>query len=201
MVHSSWVMDKIVIAAASMVGEEDVRMARLGTRFGRLDLASQLALVAVEALGVNFDLLPRELIGICLAARAGSLATDFDFWRGRDNAGGPSPTLFAYTLPSSAIGEIAIRHRLTGPNLCLTGEGSIIPEACDLLRRGEAQACLCVFYNVVTPAIAGLINSPAAALAGAILLRLGGNGVRELGENDRDIEKMCRVLCPKDLAS
>ena len=194
-------MDKIFIAAASLVGEADVRVARLGTRFGRLDLASQLALVAVESLGVNFEQLPRELVGVCLAARAGSLATDFDFWRGRDNAGGPSPTLFAYTLPSSAIGEIAIRHRLTGPNLCLIGEDSILPEARDLLRRGEAQACLCVFYHIVTPAIAGLIDAPAAAFAGAVLLRLGGHGIQELGENDRDIEKLCRVLCEKDPAS
>ena len=194
-------MDKIFIAAASLVGEADVRVARLGTRFGRLDLASQLALVAVESLGVNFEQLPRDLVGICLSARAGSLATDFDFWRGRDNAGGPSPTLFAYTLPSSAIGEIAIRHRLTGPNLCLIGEDSILPEARDLLRRGEAQACLCVFYHVVTPPIAGLIDAPAAAFAGAVFLRLGGHGIQELGENDRDIEKLCRVLCEKDPAS
>src|ERR1035438_8185933 len=105
-------MDKIVITAASQVTETDLPNAQLGARFGRLDLASQLALLAVEKLGVNFEPLRRERIAICLAARAGSLSTDVEFWKGRDALGGPSPTLFAYTLPSAAIGEIAIRHRL-----------------------------------------------------------------------------------------
>ncbi len=194
-------MDKIFIAAASLVTEAHVRVARLGTRFGRLDLASQLALLAVESLGINFDSQPRDRIGICLAARAGSLATDLDFWRGRDIVGGPSPTLFAYTLPSAAIGEIAIRHRLTGPNLCVVGEDVILSEARGLIQRGEAEACLCISCNVVTPAIAEMIQLPPAARASALFLQRGGDGLRELGENDRDIEALCRVLCAQDFAS
>lgn len=188
-------MDNIFISAASLVTEADVRVARLGTRFGRLDLTSQLALLAVESLGINFDSQPRERIGICLAARAGSLATDFDFWRGRDTVGGPSPTLFAYTLPSTAIGEIAIRHRLTGPNLCMVGEDVILVEASELIQRGEVEACLCISCHVVTPAIAEMIQAAPAARAGAIFLQRGGGRLRELRENDRDIETLCGVLC------
>ena len=194
-------MDKIFISAASLVTEVDVRVARLGTRFGRLDLASQLALLAVESLGINFEAQPRSRIGICLAARAGSLATDFDFWRGRDLVGGPSPTLFAYTLPSAAIGEIAIRHRLTGPNLCMVGEDVILSEARELIQRGEVEACLCIACNVVTPAIAEMIQAAPAARAGAIFLQRGGDRLRELRENDRDIEALCRILCAPDSAS
>lgn len=194
-------MDKIFISAASLVTEADVRAARLGTRFGRLDLASQLALLAVESLGINFDAQPRDRIGICLAARAGSLATDFDFWRGRDLVGGPSPTLFAYTLPSAAIGEIAIRHRLTGPNLCLVGEDVVLSEARELIQRGEAEGCLCISCNVVTPAIAEMIQAAPAARAGAIFLQRGGDRLRELGEKDRDIETLCGVLCAHGIAS
>ncbi|HEY2952233.1 MAG TPA: hypothetical protein VGK40_06615 [Verrucomicrobiae bacterium] len=194
-------MDSIFISAAGFVNAADVGVARLGTRFGRLDLASQLALLAVESLGINFDLQPRDRIGICLAARAGSLATDFDFWRGRDIVGGPSPTLFAYTLPSTAIGEIAIRHRLTGPNLCLVGEDVILSEARELILRGEAEACLCISCNIVTPAIAEMIQAAPAAHASAIFLQRGGDRLRELRENDRDIEALCRALCRKHLAS
>jgi 3-oxoacyl-(acyl-carrier-protein) synthase len=191
-------MDKIFITAASQVTEVDLRTARLGTRFGRLDLASQLALLAVELLNMDFDAQPRERIGICLGARMGSLAADLDFWRGRDAVGGPSPTLFTYTLPSAAIGEIAIRHRLTGPDLCLVGVEAVLAEAGDWLRRGEVDGCLCVGCNVVTPALAEMVKSPPVARACALFLRRGGGGWRQFGENDRDIESVCAAFCAQD---
>ena len=163
---------EISITAKSQVAEADLKSARLGTRFGRLDLSSQLALLAVEALGVDFGKFWRDRIAICLAASAGSLSTDFDFWSGRDAVGGPSPTLFAYTLPSAAIGEIAIRHRLTGPNLCFVGDDQmLLPEATDLLRRGEAGACVCVYCEVVKAGAAEMIHSAPAARASAFFLK------------------------------
>lgn len=183
-----------------MVTDADVRSARLGQRFGRLDLLSQLALLAVESLGLDFDTLPRERIGICLAARAGSLSTDVEYWNGRDAVGGPSPTLFAYTLPSAAIGEIAIRYRLTGPNLCLVGDVSaVLSEASDWIRRGEADACLCVSCDVVSAAAAEMIQTSAAARACALFLKSGGDGLYLLRENDRDMEALCAVVCAENL--
>jgi len=189
-------MDKLVVTAASRVTEADVRAAKLGSRFGRLDLSSQLALLAVEALGLDFDAHRRDRVGICLAARAGSLSTDVEYWSGRGNAGGPSPTLFAYTLPSAAIGEIAIRHRLTGPNLCMVGGNTgLLAEAVELFRSGETDSCLCVECNVITPALAAILGTPATALACALYVVRGGAG-RALGENDRDIESLCALLNP-----
>jgi len=191
-------MDSLVITATSIVTGDDVRTARLGPRFGRMDLMSQLALLAVESLGVNFDPLPRERIAICLAARTGSLATDAEYWKGRDAVGGLSPTLFTYTLPSAAIGEIAIRHRLTGPNLCFVGGSQdVLPEAAELLRRGEADGCVCVFVNVVVPALEQLISLPPAAEASAIFLQRDAPMsaiLRELGEFDRDMASLCASL-------
>ncbi len=185
-------MDKIVITATSQVTEADLKSARLGTRFGRLDLSSQLALLAVESLGVDFEKFSRDRVAICLAAKNGSLSTDFDFWQGRDAVGGPSPTLFAYTLPSAAIGEIAIRHRLTGPNLCFVGDDKIIlPEAADLLRRNEADACVCVFCNVISPAAAKMIQVLPVASACSLFLTRGEDGLHVLREFDRDMESLC----------
>jgi hypothetical protein len=185
-------MDKIVITATSRVAGDDRKSARLGTRFGRLDLSSQLALLAVESLGVDFEKFSRDRVAICLAAKNGSLSTDFDFWQGHDAVGGPSPTLFAYTLPSAAVGEIAIRHRLTGPNLCFVGDDKIIlPEAMDLLRRDEADACVCVFCNVISPAAAKIIQIPPAASASALFLTHGNGGLHVLQEFDRDMESLC----------
>ena len=171
MARSSSNMDNFVITAASRVTEADLPAAKLIPRFGRLDLASQLAVLAVESLGIDFDTLRRYRVGICLAARAGSLATDVNYWSGRDNAGGPSPTLFAYTLPSSAIGEIAIRHRLTGPNLCWVGDATALrAEAEDIIRREEAVSCVCVFTDIVTAPLAKIIGGIPLAIASAFFL-------------------------------
>src|SRR5665213_146764 len=118
-------MNKIFIAAASVVAETDLPSAKFGSRFGRLDLQSQLSLLAVSELKIDFAKFSRNKIGIVFAASAGSLTTDLNFWNGRDNVGGPSPTLFAYTLPSAAAGEIAIHFKLTGPDLCFVGDDQI----------------------------------------------------------------------------
>jgi 3-oxoacyl-(acyl-carrier-protein) synthase len=188
-------MDNFVITAASNVTNDNLRDARLGSRFGRMDTASQLALYAVERLGLDFDSLPRERIAICLAASASSLATDWEYWKGRDGAGGPSPTLFTYTLPSAAIGEIAIRHRLTGPSLCFVGDSKdALREAADFLERGEADGCICVQVNVVSDALATIIQSPPTARASAVFVQPGEHGLMALGEFDRDIEALCASL-------
>ncbi len=165
-------MSNPFISASNTVTSADVAVARLGPRFGRMDLSSQLALLAVEPFAAHFDSVPRDHIAICLAARAGSLSTDAEYWQGRDAAGGPSPTLFTYTLPSAAIGEIAIRHRLTGPGLCFVGGGDeLLAEASDLIRRGEADGCVCVTANVVSLALAEMIAAPPAASASAFFVR------------------------------
>lgn len=190
-------MDNFVVTASSRVTEADLPTAKMIPRFGRLDLASQLAVLAVESLGLDFETLRRDRVGICLAARAGSLTTDVNFWSGRDNAGGPSPTLFAYTLPSAAIGEIAIRHRLTGPNLCwVGGSAGLIAEAVQMIRNSEADACLCVECQVISPELAALIQSPTAARACALFVQRGGSGHPLPGENHRDIESWCDLLSP-----
>ena len=165
------------ITASNTVTSADVAAARLGPRFGRMDLTSQLALLAVEPFAAHFDSVPRDRIAIVLAARTGSLPTDVEYWKGREAVGGLSPTLFTYTLPSAAIGEIAIRHRLTGPSLCFVGgSDELLAEASDLIRRGEADGCVCVTANVVSPALAEMILATPAASAHAFFVRRGEPG-------------------------
>lgn len=203
MVPSSSVMDNLVVTAASRVTDSDLRLARLGARSARLDWLSRLALMAVESLGLNFDAMPRDRIGICLAARAGSLSTDMEYWKGRALVGGPSPTLFAYTLPSAAIGEIAIRHRLTGPNLCFVGEDTVVlPEAADLIRRGEADGCVCVSCNLVTVEAADILQTMPVASACALFLTADAEGLhcfRDVSWRDisRDMESLCATVCSR----
>src|ERR1051326_3551181 len=170
-------MDKIVITASSVVTEADLARAKLGSRFGRMDLLSQLALLSVEWLEVDFEKMQRDRIGVCMAVSAGSLSTDIEYWKGRNDVGGPSPTLFAYTLPSSAIGEIAIRYRLTGPNLCLVGsDATVLSEARDLILRRERVCCVCFPCTPIPGVCENLIRAPRRAGGGAIFLTRGTEG-------------------------
>jgi 3-oxoacyl-(acyl-carrier-protein) synthase len=191
-------VNSLTIVATNTATDADVPSARLGQRFGRMDLTSQLALLAVEPLVSNFESLARDRIAIGLAAQSSSLPTDVEYWKGRDNPGGPSPTLFTYTLPSAAIGEIAIRHRITGPNLCFVGGSEdVLRETADLIHRGEADGCLCVYVNVVSPSLAGFISSPITARACALFMQRGESDFRQWQENDRDMEALCATLRPK----
>ncbi len=165
-------MNDVVIDATSRVHEGDLPGAKLGPRFARLDLLSQMAVLAVESLKIDFADLQRDRVGICLAAQAGCLSTDLEYWQGRNLAGGPSPTLFAYTLPSAAIGEIAIRYGIKGPNLCFVGEGKLaLDEASELIGRGEADACVCISCQILTPAAAELLETLPCSRAEARFLR------------------------------
>jgi len=176
--HSFSDMNDIIVTSARQVTEADLPSSKLVPRSSRLDLASRLALLAVESLSAKFDTMPRDRIAICLAARAGSLSTDVEYWKGRALAGGPSPTLFAYTLPSAAIGEIAIRHKLTGPNLCFVGgDAELLAEARDLIYRGEAEGCVCVSCNIVIAEAAQLIQSSPVIIASAVFVTAGCEGI------------------------
>ena len=115
------------------------------SRFGRMDLLSRLGLMAVELLGINFEELPdeeRNEVGVALLTPSGSISADIAFLQNI------SPSTFVYTLPSSVIGEVCIRHRLRGPVLCLTSNSvdghSIIDEAAEYIRQKEAHAMICL---------------------------------------------------------
>ncbi len=193
-------MTNAFILAVNSVTRADVAAARLGTRFGRMDLASQLSLLAVEPFAPHFEAFARDHIAIVLAARAGSLPTDVAYWNARLEPGGLSPTLFTYTLPSAAIGEIAIRHRLTGPNLCFVGPNDdVLTEAAELVCTREADACLAIFTHVVSPALTEKIPLTEAARSCAVLIGQNGPGLAVLGENRRDMETFCANLRQQNL--
>lgn len=188
-------MNDAFILAANSVTNADIGPARLGPRFGRMDLSSQLSLLAVEPFAVHFESIPRDRIAIVLATRAGSLPTDVAYWDGYHAVGGLSPTLFTYTLPSAAVGEIAIRHRLTGPNLCWVGDSqNVLPEAAGFLRTNEADACLAIYTQVISPALTKRIPLPEAAQAWAVFIGRHGPGLGAVGENRRDMERFCANL-------
>lgn len=114
-------------------------------RFGRMSPLTRLGLMAVELLGVDFAGMTdaqRTETGLCLVSPLGSIATDIEFIRE------PGPGAFTYTLPSSVIGEVCIRHKLRGPCLCLMSAGTAgrgpIEEAVERIAMGEARGMLCL---------------------------------------------------------
>jgi 3-oxoacyl-(acyl-carrier-protein) synthase len=187
-------MNNPYIAAAASVTEAGLKSARLGPRFGRLDLQSQLSLLAVAELKTDFSGFANGRVGIVFTASAGSLSTDANFWNSRHAAGGPGPTLFAYTLPSAAVGEIAIHFKLTGPDLCFVGDGrELMREAADKISRGEVDACICVYCEAVTADCGKLISAAPVAAAYAVLVKRGA-GIMELPDFDRDIKSLCALI-------
>ncbi|MCK6500944.1 MAG: hypothetical protein L6Q38_15815 [Nitrospira sp.] len=123
----------------SMVSDTDP------SRFARMDPMCRLGLMAVEILRVNWDSMTaaqRESVGVCLETQLGSIDTDIRFLQTT------RPSLFAYTLPSTLIGEVCIRYRLKGPSLCLMNsagdEGSALAEATEWIRTGAASGVICL---------------------------------------------------------
>ena len=93
--------------------------------FGRLDRYSRLGLSAIgfalKDAGLDRWTHPRP-ISIIASTVHGCLTTDLNYYNSVISADGrlASPNLFAYTLPSSYLGEAAIRFGLTGASYVIS---------------------------------------------------------------------------------
>ena len=171
------------------------------SRFARMDLMCRLGYLATELLGAGLEEMPperRERLGVCVETCAGSLATDVRFLQT------PRPSLFAYTLPSTVLGEICIRYRLRGPVLCLVSPQSPrregLMEALHWLEEGAAGDCLCVVCEAVDRHLAGALAlppamDPGAWHAAALLLGRGTGQAREHPLEPGTLVEICRHLC------
>lgn len=137
--------------------------------------AADRVLAAPQAAG-RFDPASTAII---VGSSYGCHKSDEDFLRGVI-AGQPGPRLFAYTLPSSPVGEVSIHHGLRGAGLSIVSGRAAgleaLAQAASLLDGGQAQACLVIGCEVADPALAE--HATDAALcdgAAAILLTRGTN--------------------------
>lgn len=145
----------------------------------RMDRLCGLALVAADRAVAALPSGTWESAGaaVVVGSEYGCHKTDEEYFRGV-LAGQPSPRLFAYTLPSSPVGEISIQHGVLGPGLAVVGSRAAgleaLCEALSLLRAGQASSCLVIGCDVAAPAVpelpedAGLCDG-----AAALLLELG----------------------------
>ena len=171
------------------------------SRFLRMDLMCRLGFMAAELLAVNFEALPdarRDRLGVCVESFTGSLDTDIRF------AQTPRPSIFAYTLPSTVVGEICIRFSLKGPVLSLispdTNGAGAIAEAVEWLRNDDAEMALCLGIEAMNVSTADSISlpknlSPRSWHSAALLLGRAENSQREKPFVAGALVDVCRKLC------
>jgi 3-oxoacyl-(acyl-carrier-protein) synthase len=126
--------------------------------YRRLDPASRMLVLACEAAGLDRVLgaEQRENTALVVATTIGCLDADRQFAQS-----------FPYTLPSTCLGEVALRHGLRGISICLSvapGEtGTAVAEAVRLLAAGETATAVVAVVDV-------LRGEPATCEATAVLL-------------------------------
>lgn len=88
---------------------------RLDMKFYKMDDMCKLGYIAAGQLLNGRGFGPSEL-ALVLANRSSSLDTDIRHQRILDTGEAASPSVFVYTLPNVALGEICIRHGIKGEN-------------------------------------------------------------------------------------
>jgi hypothetical protein len=151
---------------------------RLDPTYRRIDRISRALVLAVEAAGTSriLDEHARVETALILETVRGCLESDLQFARGLRDGVVLGP-VFPYTLPSTCLGEVALRHGLCGPTLCLSTDpastGAALWEARALLEAGEAQYVLAASAEVLAIERAGI---PAALAVVAVLIGRAGSG-------------------------
>ncbi len=116
-------------------------------RFGRFDSYAKAGFGAI-ALALRSARLDhwthKRAIGLVVGTRFGCLEADTDYFKTAASQGGAlaSPNLFAYTLPSTMLGEASIQFGLTGAGFVVDdsdGHLAGIQAALDLLRWGLCE--------------------------------------------------------------
>jgi hypothetical protein len=127
-------------------------------KFYKMDNLSKLGFLSAELLIRNSDVLRKynnSEIGVVISNSSSSLDTDLDYHeliRDKSNYF-PSPSVFVYTLPNILIGEICIKHKITGENAFFVSE-EFDPEQINkyvtrLFHKDKIKACICGWVELL----------------------------------------------------
>ncbi len=113
-------------------------------KFFKMDNLSKLGWLAAEALFravPDFEAIPKDRVGLFLMNKYSSLDTDERYYETvtNDENNFPSPALFVYTLPNIVIGEICIRHKITGEHAFLLSDQPDATLLCNYVRQVFAE--------------------------------------------------------------
>jgi len=158
-----------------------------GSRFGRLDLFSQIGVATVglalqdagyfQANRLAAAETDRQLrdnatsIALISSTTSSCNLTDREFYKTVQNDPGlASPGLFVYTLATSFLGEAALRFSLTGASMAVIEPqphaGAALALACEELISGDDEVVVTGFCNLFEQ------NSAAPRFSGALFLVL-----------------------------
>ncbi len=114
-------------------------------KFFKMDTLSQAAIIGTEYLntttGFN-QIYNGNEVGIVFGNSSSSLATDMNYHTTISDF--PSPGLFVYTLPNISIGEVAIRHKISGENVFFVlndYDDELFEQYVDMLMGNESLKC------------------------------------------------------------
>jgi hypothetical protein len=120
-------------------------------KFFKMDNLSKLGFLTTEILIQEYNIANKMIhsdTGIIIANSSSSLDTDHSFYETiRDSSNYfPSPSVFVYTLPNIMIGEICIRHKITGENAFFVSEKFdaefLFNYTADLFKINKIQQCI-----------------------------------------------------------
>ena len=124
------------------------------SKFFKMDNLSKLAFLSAEILFKGEELKDREKTGIFIANSSSSLDTDRKYAATMSDSGNyfPSPSLFVYTLPNIMMGELSIRHKITGENAFFIFQEFEFAFVCDyvnlLFELNKIRSCMVGWVDV-----------------------------------------------------
>lgn len=128
-------------------------------KFHKMDAQCKLGMLATEFTLKNTDVLLNHSLdktAIVLSNSASSLETDKQYQASiADKANYfPSPAVFVYTLPNIVIGEIAIKHKITGENAFFISDSfdaQLLVNYTEILLQTNTTAVISGWVNVDAP--------------------------------------------------
>jgi hypothetical protein len=196
--------------ASSSTGIEVERWAGSQARLSRMDRLCALGVAACNAALCDAGLSPNdpdwngERTGVVLGTAYGSHATNEAYYRGYlADPASASPRLFAYTLPSSPVGEICIHLRILGPaSTTISGACAALDALAEGLRHLDAERVdrlLVAATDVATPLLERLALPMRADCGSALVLARGGEVQLRCSARfaDRDPRAAVRRLPPE----
>ena len=125
-------------------------------KFHKMDAQCKLGLLCTEFALQHHSFLtnvPLNQAAIILSNSASSLETDRQYQASITDKSNyfPSPTVFVYTLPNIVIGEIAIKHKLTGENAFFVTEkmdAQLLVNYAEILLHQYAKAAIVGWVDV-----------------------------------------------------
>ena len=138
--------------------------------FRRLDRQTRAIVLAAEACGIERVLTEREREGAGLLAETshGSIEADMRFAQSLQK-GLVEAAIFPYVLQSTCVGDVALRHGLHGPMICLSvdegSRGEALREAQRLFSQGQVAFAVLAAVDMLEESLPTLDAAMRAVVA------------------------------------